>query len=112
MSKSIHSETAKVGNLLFLSGMTGEGLDTGAQIRDIFNKIEKILENSGSSLDNVVNATVYLTDLNDRPLFLNPIWSEYFPNNPPTRTTVQVGLAPPAKVEITVIAINPEVRFK
>lgn len=111
MSKSIISKVMKAGTLLFLSGMTGEGPDTGTQIRDIFGKIKKTLEDAGSSLNNVISATVYLIDLNDRSTFLNPIWNEYFTINPPTRTTVQVGLAPPAKVEITVIATSPEVRL-
>jgi enamine deaminase RidA (YjgF/YER057c/UK114 family) len=72
------------------------------------HKISKTLEEADSSLENVVNATVYLTDLNDRPKYLNPVWSELFPKNPPTRTCIQVGLAPPAVAEITVIAIIPE----
>ena len=56
-------------------------------------------------MENIIKATVYLTDLNDRPKRFNPVWSEYFPENPPTRTCIQVGLAPPAKVEVTVVAI-------
>lgn len=104
MSKPIISRAKRVGNLLFLSGMTGEGGDTGAQTRNIFEKIKKNLEDSGSCFENVVAATVYLTDINDRPKYFNPIWSEYFPVNPPTRTCIEVGLAPPLKVEVTVIA--------
>jgi 2-iminobutanoate/2-iminopropanoate deaminase len=108
MSKSLISRAIKTNNLVFCSGMTGEGPDTGAQIRDIFAKVESALKEFGSSLNNIISATVYLTDLADRPKYLNPIWSEYFPQNPPTRTTIQVGLGPPAKVEITVIATCPE----
>jgi 2-iminobutanoate/2-iminopropanoate deaminase len=100
-----------VGNLLFLSGTTGEGGDTGVQTRNIFEKIKKNLEDTGSCMENVVAATIYLTDINDRPKYFNPIWSEYFPENPPTRTCIEVGLAPPSKVEITVIATIPEKKF-
>ena len=84
--------------------MTAEGNDTGIQTRNIFEKIKKILEENESSLQNIVAATVYLTDINERPKYFNPTWSEYFPDNPPTRTCVQVGLAPPSKVEVTVVA--------
>jgi 2-iminobutanoate/2-iminopropanoate deaminase len=108
MKKPLISRAAKVGNLLFLSGMVGQGDDTGAQARDIFEKIRKILEEAGSSLDKIVNATVYLTDINDREKYFNNIWSEFFPVNPPTRTCIQVGLTPPMKVEVTVIALVPE----
>jgi enamine deaminase RidA (YjgF/YER057c/UK114 family) len=55
-------------------------------------------------MKNIVAAVVYLTDINDRPKYFNPIWREYFPEDPPTRTCVQVGLAPPATVEVTVVA--------
>ena len=111
MSPSIISKGIKTNNLIFLSGMTAEGPDTGAQIRNIFTKVENVLIEVGSSLNNIIAATVYLTDLDDRPKYLNPIWSEYFPQNPPTRTTIQVGLAPPAKVEITIIATSPEIKI-
>jgi 2-iminobutanoate/2-iminopropanoate deaminase len=111
MSQSVIGRAVKVGNLVFLSGMTGAPGDPGTQIRNIFGKISKTLEEAGSSLENVVNATVYLTDLNDRPKYLNPIWKEFFPVNPPTRTCIQAGLNPPAVAEITVIATIPEERL-
>ena len=108
MEKPLISLTRKVGNLLFLSGMTGGKGDTETQIKNMFEKIKKTLEKEGSSMDNVLSAKVYLTDLNDRPKYFNHIWREYFPDNPPTRTCIQVGLAPPTKAEITVIAVIPE----
>ena len=111
MAKPLISSAVKAGNLLFLSGMTGEGEDTETQIRSVFEKIKKTLEEADSCMEKVVAATVYLTDLNDRPEYLNPIWREYFPENPPTRTCVQAGLSPPMKVEITVTALIPEERF-
>ena len=111
MSKPLISRAVKAGNLIFLSGMTGEGDDTETQIRSIFEKVRETLEEAGSSMGNVVAATVYLTDLDDRPKYLNPIWREMFPDNPPTRTTVQAGLSPPMTVEITVTALMPEERL-
>lgn len=84
--------------------MTGDGPDTETQSRDIFEKIKKILGDFYSSLENVIMATVYLTDLSDRPNHFNPVWSEYFTNYSPTHTCIQVGLAYLVKVEVTVIA--------
>ena len=111
MAKYIISRAVNTGNLLFLSGMTGKGADTTTQTRSIFEKIKKTLEDGGSSMENVINATVYLTDINDRPKYFNPLWSEYFPEKPPTRTCVQVGLSPPTTVEVTVVALTPEKRL-
>ena len=105
MEKPLISHSKKAGNLLFLSGMTGGEGNTETQIRNIFEKIKKILENAGSSMDNVLNATVYLTDITDRSKYFNNIWHEYFPENPPTRTCVQVGLAHPITAEMTVVAL-------
>jgi 2-iminobutanoate/2-iminopropanoate deaminase len=108
MSKPLISNYRKAGDLLFLSGMTGGEGDPGTQTRKIFEKIKSVLEEAGSSMDKIVNATVYLTDLNDREKYFNAIWREYFPKNPPTRTCLQAGLAAPVKVEVTVVAIIPK----
>jgi len=107
MEKPLISKTRKAGNLLFLSGMTGGEGNTETQIRNIFEKIKEILEDAGASMDDVVSATVYLTDINDRSKHFNNIWREYFSENPPTRTCVEVGLAPPITAEMTVIASIP-----
>jgi len=97
-----------VGDLVFTAGMTGDSGDTGTQIRTIFKNMKEVLEKAGSSLENVVKATVYLVDLSDREKYLNKIWKEMFPKNPPARTTVQAGLAGNTKVEIEVIAVIPK----
>ena len=94
-----------------MSGITGGEGDTETQIRNIFERIKNILEETGSSMDKVINATVYLTDLNDRQKYFNTIWKEYFPENPPTRTCVEAGLAPPTKVEVTIIATITEEKY-
>jgi 2-iminobutanoate/2-iminopropanoate deaminase len=108
MSSKIISRYKIVGDLIFLSGVTGNGEDTETQTRNIFYKIQDILKQQGASLQDIVNATVYLTDINDRPENFNPVWKEMFPDNPPTRTCIEIGLAPPAKIEITVIANKPK----
>jgi len=107
MSKPLLSRVRKAGNLLFLSGMIGKGDDKESKFRDTFERIKGVLEENGLSLENVVKATVYLEDINDRPKYLNPLWREYFPNNPPTRTCVEAGLNG-GQIEITVIAAIPD----
>ena len=106
MSKPLLSRVRRVGNILFLSGMIGRGDDKEARFRNTFERIRDTLEENGSSLEHVVNATVYLEDLEDRPMLLNPLWREFFPENPPTRTCVQAGLLG-REIEITAIAEIP-----
>jgi len=106
MSKPLLSRVRRAGDLLFLSGMIGRGDDKESKFRDTFERIKGVLEENGLSLENVVKATVYLEDINDRPKFLNPLWREYFPSNPPTRTCVEAGLAG-GQIEITVVAAIP-----
>ncbi|MEM2905387.1 MAG: RidA family protein [Candidatus Bathyarchaeia archaeon] len=112
VSKEIVSRTGifadvKVGSLLFLSGLLGDtSADVPTQITQILEKVKAKLEAAGSSMRNVVKATVYLRDIADRERYLNAIWQKYFSESPPARTTVQVGLGA-AAVEIDVIAVVP-----
>ena len=106
MSKPLISRMKKVGNLLFLSGMIGKGDDKASKFRDTFEMIKGVLEENGLSMEDVVSAAVYLEDIGDRPKYLNPLWREYFPDDPPTRTCVEVGLAG-GQIEITVTAAFP-----
>jgi enamine deaminase RidA (YjgF/YER057c/UK114 family) len=107
MSKPLLSSARKVGNLLFLSGMIGKGDDKESKFRDTFEKIKGVLKENGLSMENVVSAVVYLEDIGDRPKYLNPLWREYFPDNPPTRTCVEAGLAG-GQIEITAVAAIPD----
>ena len=107
MSKPLLSRTRRVGNILYLSGIIGRGDDKETRFRNTFERIREVLEGEGLGLENVVKATVWLEDINDRPTLLNPLWREYFPNNPPTRTTVEVGLNG-GMIEITAVAAFPE----
>jgi 2-iminobutanoate/2-iminopropanoate deaminase len=97
-----------VGNLVFTSGMTGTPGDVETQIRNTLKKLKSVLESAGTSFENVIKATVYLADLKDRERHLNKIWKETFPENPPSRTCIQVGLAPDDLVEIELVAVIPE----
>ena len=106
--KPLVSRVVRVGNLLFLAGMSGQPGDIKTQIKNTFEKIKTILEGAGSSMANVVRITVYLADLNYRAQYLNDLWREYFPDNPPARTCVQVVLAPEVYVEMEAIAKVPD----
>jgi 2-iminobutanoate/2-iminopropanoate deaminase len=93
-----------VGNLVFTSGSATSTGNIRSQIRYCLEQLKERLERAGASLETVDKATVYLTDMSDREKYLNEIWREYFPTNPPCRTTVQVVLGPNTKVEIEMIA--------
>jgi len=107
MSKKVIPGAVIVGNMVYTSGMTGGPGDVETQIRNTLKKLKETLEAAGTSFENVVKATVYLADLNDRERYLNKIWRETFPENPPARTCVQVGLAPGTAVEIEMVAVIP-----
>ena len=107
MSKPLLSKVRRSGNILFLSGIIGKGDTKESKFRDTFERIKGVLEENSLSLENVVNATIYLEDIDDRPKYLNPLWREYFPDKPPTRTCLQAGLAG-GQIEITVIATIPD----
>ena len=102
----------RVGNLLFLSGIgprhpeteqIPEGIE--AQTRACIENIRAILEDAGSSLDKVVDVTVFLTDIDRDFAAFNRIYGESFGAIRPTRTTVGVVALPvPISVELKVIA--------
>ena len=75
-----------------------------AQTRQSMNNIKGALEAAGSGLDKVVKTTVFLADIEDFAAF-NAVYAEFFPNNPPARSTVQAGGLPVgALVEIEAVA--------
>lgn len=99
-------------DLIFLSGQGPLNPETRQWVRGTIQEearqtlenIKNILEDVGSSMDNVLKVTVYLGDLDDFSEF-NEIYAEYFPSDPPVRTCIQAGRLPfDIKVEIEVIA--------
>ncbi|MGO9482786.1 MAG: RidA family protein [Candidatus Kryptoniota bacterium] len=106
-----YSQGIEVDGLLFLSGQIGLKPETGAmtdgltgQTRQIIKNISALLQSAGCSLSNVVRSTIYLQSMNDFAEF-NKVYSEYFNENPPARTTVEVSTLPRnALVEIDIIA--------
>jgi 2-aminomuconate deaminase len=114
----------RVGNLLFLSGigprkpgtkeipgvhLAPDGSiawhDIEAQCRAVFDNVRAVLEESGSSWDRLVDVTVFLTDMKaDFPAY-NRLWAEYFAEDPPCRTTVEVQSLPtPIAIELKCVA--------
>ena len=114
----------KVGNLLFLSGVgpripdskeiPGVELDKNGnvishdievQCHSVFKNIRIILEESGSNWDNLVDVTVFLTDMRRDFDIYNRIYRDYFKDNQPCRTTVEVTSLPtPIAIELKCIA--------
>ncbi len=120
----LYPHAKKVGNLLFLSGVgprergtkiiPGVELDENGQIlsydiakqcHSVFQNIKYILEDAGSSWNNIVDVTVFLTNMKDDFKIYNAIWAEYFKDNPPCRTTLEINCLPtPIAIELKVIA--------
>ena len=107
-----YSQAVKVGNMVYTSGqipMTAEGeLVTGDihdQIRQILDNLSQVLEASGSSIQQIIKTTIYLTDMDDF-IAVNTVYGEYFSGSYPARTTVAVKTLPKnVDVEIDAIAI-------
>jgi len=135
MDDSIHADKApepvglypharRVGNLLFLSGVgprkkgskeiPGVTLDEQGKIirydieqqcHSVFQNIRYILEASGSSWEDLVDVTVYLTNIKEDFAAYNKIYAEYFKDNQPCRTTIEVNALPtPIAIELKCVA--------
>lgn len=109
-----YSHAIDCGNLVFLSGQVPLVPETGAlaeggieaQTRQMFSNIQAVLQSCGLTFDNVVKTTVFMTDLKDFNVF-NEIYAEYFPNDPPARSCVQVAALPKgALVEAECICVK------
>ena len=107
-----YSPVVAFDKLIFVSGQGP--LDTEAQelvsgtiqeeTRVTLENIKNILEDVGSSMENVLKVTAYLGDM-DNFFAFNEVYAEYFPSDPPARTCIQAGRLPfDIKVEIDVIA--------
>ncbi len=108
----IFSPAVITGDLVFTSGQIGIDSKTGqlaegfeAQLEQVFKNLTTLLDASGSSIDHVLKATVFLADMNDYNK-LNELYPKNFKGDPPARTTVQVARLPrDARVEIEVVAV-------
>ena len=80
--------------------------DIAAQCHSVFENVRLILEDSGSSWANLVDVTVFLTNIKDDFKIYNQIYAEYFKDNQPCRTTVEINKLPtPIAIELKCIAI-------
>lgn len=135
MSEKIVSSTApepvglypharRVGHLLFLSGVgprkkgskdiPGVTLDDEGNIvdycietqcRSVFENVRAILQDSGSSWDQLVDVQVFLTNMKDDFKTYNKVYAEYFADNQPCRTTIEISSLPtPIAIELKCIA--------
>ena len=120
----LYPHARRVGDLLFLSGVgprkrgskdipgvtlgpDGRVLtyDIEAQCRSVFENVRHILEEAGSGWDKLVDVTVFLTDMQQDFQTYNRLYAEYFKDNQPCRTTVQVTALPtPIAIELKCIA--------
>ncbi len=110
------TDAVQAGNLLFVSGIVPVdehrelvgGDDVVAQARQVFANMRAVLAAAGCALADVVKVTVYLTDVDDRPL-VNPVRQEVFGAARPASTLVEVSalVIPGAKIEVEAIALIP-----
>lgn len=120
----LYPHARRVGNLLFLSGVgprergtkviPGVELDDAGNIlsydiakqcHSVFQNVKYVLEDAGSSWENIVDVTVFLTNMKDDFKIYNALWAEYFKDNLPCRTTLEINCLPtPIAIELKVIA--------
>ena len=113
-----------MGNLLFLSGVgprkvgeqeiPGVTLDESGKIKrydietqchSVFNNVKTIVEEAGAKWENVVDVTVFLTNMKDDFKTYNRLYAEFFKDNQPCRTTLEIKSLPtPIAIELKVIA--------
>ena len=108
------SQAIKAGDWIFASGQLGNDPATkrlaeggiGPETRQVCENLKAVLEAAGSSLAKVVKVTIYMVDLNEL-MAMNQVFSQYFPVNPPARTTFEcTRLVGNARVEIEAVAIK------
>ena len=121
----LYPHARKVGDILFLSGVgprergkkeiPGVELDDNgnvlsydieAQCHSVFSNVKAILEDSGTTWKNLIDVTVFLTNMKDDFPTYNRIYAEYFKDNQPCRTTVEINCLPtPIAIELKCIAL-------
>lgn len=120
----LYPHAKKVGNLLFLSGVGPRekgtkvipgvtldekgniiSYDIEAQCHSVFKNVKYILEDAGSDWSKIVDVQVFLTNMKDDFKKYNELWAQYFIENPPCRTTIEINCLPtPIAIELKVIA--------
>jgi 2-iminobutanoate/2-iminopropanoate deaminase len=109
-----YSVAVRAGIFVFTSGQLGLDPGTGSLVpggiegetRQVLTNLQHVLSGAGSGMDKVVKTTVFLKDMNDFPK-MNAIYAEFFPAQPPARSTVQVAALPKnglVEIEVTALA--------
>ncbi|WP_299755612.1 RidA family protein [uncultured Pontibacter sp.] len=121
----LYPHARRVGNLLFLSGVGPRergtkkipgveldeqgnilSYDIEAQCHSVFRNVRAILEDAGSGWESLVDVIVFLTNMKDDFATYNRLYAEYFKDNQPCRTTVEVNKLPtPIAIELKCIAM-------
>ncbi len=108
----LYPHARRVGGLLFLSGIGPRRPGTNeipqtfeAQCRSVFDNVRAVLEDAGARFEDLVDVTVFLTDMKRDFAAYNRLYAEYFAGARPCRTTVEVGALPtPIDIELKCIA--------
>ena len=120
----LYPHARRVGNMLYLSGVGPRekgtkkipgveldeqgnimSYDIETQCRSVFQNVRWILEDAGSKWENIIDVTVFLTNMKDDFKTYNRLWAEYFAENPPCRTTLEINCLPtPIAIELKVLA--------
>ena len=107
-----YSQAVRVGNLRFVSGQVGLNPDTGeiagsgfeAQARQAFKNVDAVLAAANCTMDDVVKTTCWVADAASFQEF-NELYAEFFPNEPPTRSTPIVALPKGLLFSVECIAV-------
>jgi 2-iminobutanoate/2-iminopropanoate deaminase len=110
-----YSPAVVAGDFIYVSGQGPTDPATGQYVRDsvqaetrqVLRNIQTILEAAGATLADVVKCNVYLADRNDFAA-MNEAYQEFFPNDPPARTTVEAHPPVDIRVEIDCVAYRPQ----
>jgi len=106
-SNAPFSSAVAAGDFIYLSGTLARGDGIREQARGVLDNLGEVLELAGADYTRVASVTVYLRNTSDFQ-GMNEVFQEYFPSEPPTRTTVQTDLVrEDALVEMSMIAIRP-----
>ncbi|MFI5134409.1 MAG: RidA family protein [Chitinophagales bacterium] len=120
----LYPHARRAGNLLFLSGIgpreagtnkipgnlyTKKGklkkYDIEAQCHSVFKNVKTVLEAAGSKWENLIDVTIFLINMKDDFPVMNKLYAEYFKDNQPCRTTVEIKSLPtPIVIELKCIA--------
>ena len=121
----LYPHAIQIGNLLFLSGIGPRergkkeipgveldhdgniiSYDIEAQCHSVFKNVRTVLSDAGSNWNNLVDVTVFLTNMKDDFKIFNQIYTQYFKDNQPCRTTVEISSLPtPIAIELKCISI-------